>query len=290
MGAEAYQQFVKLTKEACELLGSSRVSLLSQHGSECGPLFCEPVMEAQVVPNTPEEAYSMPVPAQVADSMQGPTVPTSAPPLQLLAAAALPLPDEDTHMEDVEGAHVEPGPSQTAPWAAPTALRAGAPEPVYLPLELRSRVQFLLSDNYGLTKGAFTVLPTALLCGNEPPAKKGPGRPSKGKQGQPRARKQPAKDSAAKSDTPKPSSRSWEDTETINLLECWYYRQHDFKTAGKNGAKLAQIWIYEKLCDLMPGIKDVFSVKSCKDRVSNIRTKYKHAYDSMLLSGEARSR
>ncbi|DBA75879.1 TPA: hypothetical protein ACH3X1_010277 [Trebouxia sp. C0004] len=75
------------------------------------------------------------------------------------------------------------------------------------------------------------------LTGNEPPAKKGPGRPSKGKQGQPRARKQPAKDAAAKSDTPKPSSRSWEDTETINLLECWYYRQHDFKTAGKNGAK-----------------------------------------------------
>ncbi|DBB06358.1 TPA: hypothetical protein ACH3X1_011925 [Trebouxia sp. C0004] len=130
------------------------------------------------------------------------------------------------------------------------------------------------------------------LTGNEPPAKKGPGRRSKGKQDQPRARKQPAKDSAAKSDTPKPSSRSWEDTKTINLLECWYYRHHDFKTAGKNGAKLAQIWtgVYEKLCDLMPGIKDVFSVKSCKDRVSNIRTKYKHAYDSMLLSGEARPR
>ena len=46
------------------------------------------------------------------------------------------------------------------------------------------------------------------LTGGEPPAKKGPGRPFKGKQSQPRARKQPAKGSAAKSDTPKPSSRA----------------------------------------------------------------------------------
>ncbi len=162
---EAYQQFVKLTKEACEGLGSSRVSVPSEHGSEYGPLFCAQAMEADVVPNTPEEAYShpsqlqpvaqpqqqqaqqpqqqqpqqlqqhpphwqgqqqqqqqqqqmhaMPVPAgmpssaAVTGSVQGPAVSTSAPPLHLLAAAAVPLPDEDTHMEDVEGAHVEPGP------------------------------------------------------------------------------------------------------------------------------------------------------------------------------------
>ncbi|KAL0018215.1 hypothetical protein WJX77_005565 [Trebouxia sp. C0004] len=145
---EAYQQFVKLTKEACEGLGSSRVSMPSQHGPEFGPLFRAPAMEAQLVPNTPEETSSqpsqqqhaqqhpphwqgqkqqqqqqqhylmpvmpfpegMPVPAHVADSTQGPTMPTSAPPLHLLATAALPLPDEDTHMKDVEGAHVEPGP------------------------------------------------------------------------------------------------------------------------------------------------------------------------------------
>ena len=157
---EAYQQFVKLTKEACEGLGSSRVSVPSEHGSDYGPLFCAPAMETEVVPNTPEEAYSqpsqlqqtsqpqqqqaqqlqqhpphwqgqqqqqqqqqhqhmmpvfpvpagMPSSAAVTDSMQGPTVPTSAPPLRLLAAAAVPLPDEDTHMEDAERAHVEPGP------------------------------------------------------------------------------------------------------------------------------------------------------------------------------------
>jgi len=154
---EAYQQFVKLTKETCEGLGSSRVSVPSEHGSEYGPLFCAAAMEAEVVPNTPEEAYSqpsqlqqasqpqqqhaqqlqqhpphwqgqqqqqqqqhmmpvMPVPAgipssaAVTDGMPGPVVPTSAPPLHLLAAAAVPLPDEDTYMEDVEGAHVEPGP------------------------------------------------------------------------------------------------------------------------------------------------------------------------------------
>lgn len=154
---EAYQKFVELTKEACKSLGSSRVSVPSKHGSEYSPLFCAPAMEAEVVPNTPEEAYSqpsqlqqasqpqqhqaqqpqqqqaphwqgqqqqqqqhivpdmrvpagMPIPAQMADSVQGSTVPTSAPPLHLLAAAAVPLPDEDTFMEDVEGAHVEPGP------------------------------------------------------------------------------------------------------------------------------------------------------------------------------------
>lgn len=157
---EAYQKFVKLTKEACEGLGSSRVSVPSQHGSEHSPLFCAAAMEAEVVPNTPEDAYSqplqlqqasqpqyqqaqqphqqqpphwqgqqqqqqqqhmhmtpvmpvpagMPTPAQVADSKPGPAVPTSAPPLHLLAAAAVPLPDEDTYMETVEGGHVEPGP------------------------------------------------------------------------------------------------------------------------------------------------------------------------------------
>ena len=47
---------------------------------------------------------------------------------------------------------------------------------------------------------------------------------------------------------------------------------------------LPRYGVYEKLCDLMPGFKDVFSVKFCKDRVSNIRTKFKNAYDSMLVS------
>ncbi len=152
---EAYQQFVKLTKEACEGVGSSRVDVPSEHGSQYSPWFCAAAMEAEVVPNTPEEAYSqpsqpqqasqpqqqqaqqlqqhpphwqgqqqqqqqhmmpvvpvsagMPIPALVADSVQGPAVPTSAPPVHLLAAAGVPLPDEDTHMEDAEGAHVEPG-------------------------------------------------------------------------------------------------------------------------------------------------------------------------------------
>ncbi|KAL0047506.1 hypothetical protein WJX82_005070 [Trebouxia sp. C0006] len=67
---EAYQQFVKLTKEACEGLGSGRVSVPSEHGSEYGPLFWAAAMEAEVVPNTPEEAYSQPPQLQQAPQPQ----------------------------------------------------------------------------------------------------------------------------------------------------------------------------------------------------------------------------
>lgn len=153
---EEYQQFVQLTKKACERVGSSRVCVPSEHGSVTWPLFCDlPLGDDDVVPNTPEDGGSqapqqlqghvhqqapqqadqqqpphwqgqqqqhvMPVIAgnlavgQVPGRLQGAAVPSSAPPLHLLAAAAIPLPEEDTHMEEAEEVQVALG-SETLPY------------------------------------------------------------------------------------------------------------------------------------------------------------------------------
>ncbi len=132
---DSYKAFVQLTKEACEALNSSGVEVPSRHGSETGPLF-NPVLHVDddVVPNTPEadstqlsqqqqlqgqkpqqppqwQQQQQPMLSRTAGTsagpevfhnMQLPTGPASAPPLRLLAAAAIPLPDEDTTMTDAE--------------------------------------------------------------------------------------------------------------------------------------------------------------------------------------------
>ena len=134
---EAYRVFVRLTRDACVSLDNTVVPVDSHHGSESSPLFCPAVVDG-VVPNTPPELdgveASQPqqqqhsthrqqppqwqqqqrqeqslisssagytAAAQVPHSMLTSAVPTSALPLHI-AAAAIPLLDEDSPMDDAE--------------------------------------------------------------------------------------------------------------------------------------------------------------------------------------------